>query len=156
MEGWKKERQIETQRDPGREETDWVRAEVRGYVELSTWPQIGRVARRRGERGKGSHRASLLRGSWFPLGSWNEAHILHLCFVHRAPVAQHNLTHPLCSFSFRIQLSLCLSELPGGSWNEMKSVSQKECFIESILCFTESVLVTWCLLIQHWLLCGGS
>ena len=68
MDGWKKEREIETQRDPGRKEMDWVRAEVRGYVELSTWPQIRRVARRREARGKGSHQASLLRGSWSPLG----------------------------------------------------------------------------------------
>ena len=105
MEGWKKERERETQRDLGRQETDWVRAEVRGYVELSTWQQIRRVARRREERGKGSHRASLLRGSWFPLGSWNEAHILHLCFVHRAP----DLTHPLCSLSFRIHPAQPLS-----------------------------------------------
>lgn len=55
MEGWKKGREVETQRDPEREEMDWVGAEVRVCVELSSWPQIKGVARRREERGKGSH-----------------------------------------------------------------------------------------------------
>lgn len=144
MEGWKKEREIETQRDLGREETDWVRAEVRGYVELSTWQQIRRVARRREERGKGSHRASLLRGSWSPLGLGMK-HAFFTC----ALFTELPIWHILCvlSPSGSIQLSLCPSELPGGSWNEMKSVSQKVCLTESILCFAESVLVTWCLLI---------
>lgn len=40
MEGWKKRKREIEHRDPGREETDWVRAEVRGYVELSTWPRL--------------------------------------------------------------------------------------------------------------------
>ena len=55
MEGWEKGREVETQRDPEREEMDWVGAEVRVCVELSSWPQIKRVARRREGRGKGSH-----------------------------------------------------------------------------------------------------
>lgn len=143
MEGWKKGREIETQRDAEREETDWVGAEVRVCVELSSWPQIKRVARRREGRGKGSYWASLLRRSRSPLGSWNEPHML--CSQSSHCPAQFDtssvfflLQHPAQPLSFRASRGK-------PEWNEIhftENVLHRKC--SDHLVFTYLALATLC------------
>lgn len=139
MEGWKRKRDRDTEI---REEGDGLgEGKVRAML---SWARGHRSDSRQEERGE---RQGVLELAYREIlvssGVLEWAHTLHLCFVHRAPVAQHNSTHPcLCVLSQQDPAQPLSFSASRGKLGEMKSVSQQVCFTESILCFTESVLVT--------------